>query len=155
MHGLRRWKRDCPPVIKSLQQRFDEKYKVDPVSGCWLWFGAQTRGYGQISVGEKMFYAHRISYELHVGPIPKGLCILHRCDTPACVNFEHLWPGTTQDNTADRIQKGRQHGAAKLTEQQVLGIRIATGTQWEIASRYGIGQSQVSGIKNRKSWAHI
>lgn len=149
-------------MAKTILQRFTEKYRVDP-SRCWLWLAYKNNsGYGRIRVDGRLQSAHRVSYELHVGPIPDGLCVLHTCDVCHCVNFDHLWVGTNADNSADKIAKGRgvwakgeQHGMAKLTEKQVLEIRATTGLYREIASQYGIDPSLVGHIKNRKSWAHL
>jgi hypothetical protein len=80
---------------------------------CWLWHGSVNNKYGIISLrqqkGEKniRIFAHRMSYILYVGPIPKGLHCLHTCDEPRCCNPSHLFLGTTKDNTQDMIQKGR------------------------------------------------
>lgn len=82
--------------------------KTDKTSGCWLWRGASVpRGYGVIYFNGRQTYTHRVSYELHVGPIPDGLFVLHRCDVPACVNPDHLFIGSAADNVADMMAKGR------------------------------------------------
>lgn len=90
---------------------FHEKYIVHPITNCWIWT-ASTRpsGYGQMGVGYKTCHAHRVSWKLHRGLIPKSLCVLHKCDTPACVNPEHLFLGTQKDNIQDAVKKGRLHG---------------------------------------------
>jgi len=80
-------------------------------SGCWIFAGARLpKGYGKIGVGsrgEGWMLAHRASYECFVGPVPEGMCVLHRCDNPSCVNPDHLFLGTKSDNTQDCIKKGR------------------------------------------------
>lgn len=145
---------------RSLLERFNEKYIISP-DGCWLWTASVgSWGYGQILVDGRPQGAHRISYKLHVGPIPKGLCVCHACDVRLCVNPDHFWLGTRADNQADMATKGRaakgvMNGQAKLTEFQVLEIRIATGTLREIAAQYGISDGQVSNIKTRKLWRHF
>jgi hypothetical protein len=82
--------------------------KVDKTTDCWLWTGGKHRqGYGQISIARKMALAHRVSYELEVGPIPPGMSVLHKCDVPGCVRPDHLFTGTQKDNMADCARKGR------------------------------------------------
>lgn len=94
-----------------LRERFESKYIPEPNSGCWLWTDSWTpAGYGIISLGGrrgKKTGAHRAAYELYVGPIPEGLDILHRCDTPCCVNPDHLYPGTDFQNRKDMVDRGR------------------------------------------------
>ena len=85
------------------------------VGECWIWQGWKDRcGYGctQFGCGRKsrvgkVKKAHRVSYEFYVGPIPKGMYVCHKCDTPACVNPEHLFLGSQKDNMADCSSKGR------------------------------------------------
>lgn len=75
---------------------------------CWEWIGLKNpSGYGEFRVDGIHWLAHRYSWWLHRGPIPDGLCVLHRCDFPPCVNPDHLWLGTRTDNHADMIRKGR------------------------------------------------
>lgn len=81
---------------------------VKKTDTCWLWARALTgEGYGNIWVNKKVVHSHRFSWELHNGPIPKGVLVLHRCDTPRCVRPDHLFLGSQMDNTHDCINKGR------------------------------------------------
>lgn len=88
--------------------RFHQKYIPEPNTGCWLWTDAPNRkGYGELVVGKKVLRAHRVSWFLHFGEIKEGLHVLHKCDTPACVNPCHLFLGTNSDNMIDKKLKGR------------------------------------------------
>ena len=91
--------------------------KVEKTESCWIWTGSQLRGYGQFWLGGKLHIAHRVSWVLHVGPIPFGLHALHKCDNPSCVNPEHLFLGTAKTNVHDMMDKGRhrnQHTINRL-----------------------------------------
>lgn len=88
-------------------------------NGCLLWTGSKNVwGYGQFRVGSRTdgtcrtVRAHRVAWEIANGPLPAGMCVLHTCDNPACVEPSHLWMGTHHDNALDRSQKGR-HGKSK------------------------------------------
>jgi len=131
-------------------------------NGCWGWNGpVNSKGYG--SVGD--WKAHRLSYELHFGPIPPGRHVCHRCDNPPCCNPDHLFAGTPQDNVRDCANKGRlirangvRVNTAKLTDDQVRAIReaYASGqTQVAIASAFDMSQPQVSVIVRRTGWKHV
>jgi len=137
---------------------------------CWLWTGATaTFGHGQFRVEGRLRLASRFSWELHRGPIPDGLCVLHNCpggDDPACVNPEHLWLGTKGDNNLDRDRKGRSvwpngeaHYRAGLNDEQVAEIRqrYAAGgiTHHQLADAYGSSKRAVGAIIRRQTWKHI
>lgn len=82
--------------------------KVDKSGSCWVWTGYRVQfGYGIITTAKRRERAHRVSYRLHVGPIPDGLLVLHKCDNPPCVNPDHLFLGTDLDNKEDCKRKGR------------------------------------------------
>jgi len=150
---------------KSLQERFDEKYIPVTESGCWLWTGATGgigEGYGKIWVNGGLSSAHRISYELHIGPIPDGLCCLHKCDVSFCVNPSHLFLGTNADNSMDMSKKGRcadtrgeLNGSAKLTDAEVISIRSDQRSERVIARDYEISSRSIGGIKRRERWSHL
>lgn len=130
--------------------------------GCWICVSHKdnARGYSKIRRNGKAILLHRYMYEKYVGLIPKGMCVLHHCDNPACNNPDHLFLGTHTDNMRDMCNKNRQargihHGSAKLTENQVREIFIAGGTRQAIAQEYGISRRQVSNIKNRKKWNYL
>lgn len=154
-------------MSKTLQERFNERYTPEPLSGCWLWTGAvDTCGYGLLYDPEagRTNRAHRIAWAIRRGAIPDGMHVLHKCDVRGCVNPDHLFLGAQAANMADMVSKGRQargslNGTAKLTEVQVLEIRNLYGkgvwTQGDLASMFGIVQKQVSYIVNRRTWKHV
>lgn len=150
------------------QSRFWSKVKIADGASCWEWIGSRDAcGYGVLFRSNhslpRMLKAHRLSWEIHNGPITDGLHVLHRCDNPPCVNPSHLWLGTQADNNRDRDAKGRcgakgghvadrrgaKNGNARLSDEQVAKIRErhASGeSQQRIADSIGCGQSQVSRI---------
>lgn len=100
----------------SPQERFDAAYIPEPNSGCWLWLRVLNKkddGYGTLRLNGICQSAHRVSWVLHRGTIPEGLWVLHRCDVPSCVNPDHLFLGTHQDNVDDKMRKGRHAQKAR------------------------------------------
>src|SRR5215469_3393240 len=144
----------CMRTIRPLAERFAEK--VRQCDGCHEWAGAimkggprTTGGYGQINVGGRATYAHRVAWELANGPIPKGAQVLHSCDNRRCVNVAHLRLGSFRDNMDDMLNRLRQphgprNGHATLTVKQVRAIREEKGDylgfQQDLARKYGITQ---------------
>jgi hypothetical protein len=144
----------------SLLERLLSKTAVDGKTGCWNWTASKRRdGYGNAWHDGKVRLAHRVSYELHHGEIPRGdghhgTCVLHKCDNRACVNPDHLFLGSQADNVADRDSKNRQ--ASKINRADVLSIRSAEGlTQQDLAGAFGISQTQVHRIRSGKKWKHV
>ena len=87
-------------------ERFYSRFQKG--AGCWNWTGSKNSwGYGCIRYNQKNDGAHRVAWILKYGKIPKGLCVLHRCDNPACVRPDHLFLGTQMDNMQDRKKKGK------------------------------------------------
>lgn len=148
--GLKRGGKTIPP----LRDRFDAKWIPEPNSGCWLWTAYLNMwGYGMIMCSGKLTLAHRLSWQLHRGDIPEGIRVLHHCDTPACVNPEHLFLGTDQDNARDMARKGRvQH---KLTREQVVAIKSDGRMYTEIAKDYNVAPTSIRDIKINRSWRHV
>lgn len=83
-------------------------------SGCHEWNGTRRNGYGRLSYRGKIYSAHRIAWELVNGPIPDGILLCHSCDNPPCCNIEHLWLGTSKDNSRDMSSKGRNFQQKKI-----------------------------------------
>jgi hypothetical protein len=150
--------------MQTLRDRFEAKYIPEPNTGCWLWTAVCTeKGYGKFRAdNRKIARAHRVSYELYIGDIPKGMFVCHKCDNPGCVNPDHLFIGTAADNTNDMMKKGRgvflkgeRHGRARFSEDDIVAIRADTRSQIEIAKEYGVHESTISHIKTRRTWSHV
>jgi len=104
----------CRKIKVPLKEFWNEKLKyitertIKTKSGCIEWTSYCGKwGYGQISISKKSLLVHRVIWEIFKGPIPEGFCVLHTCDNPPCCNIDHLFLGTHQDNTNDKISKGR------------------------------------------------
>ncbi len=93
---------------------------VDAKTGCWLWQrGLDRYGYARLTVAYKYRRAHRLAWLLFVGPIPKGLYVLHTCDVRHCINPQHLFLGTNLDNIRDMERKGRARRLERVAERSV------------------------------------
>ena len=157
----------------SIIDRFNLKTIIsENKNDCWIWTGSKYRnGYGYMQINYRRESVHRVSYTIYKGMIPDGLCVCHTCDNRLCVNPEHLFLGTYQDNENDKVSKGRQakgsknglagtkHWNSKLDEEKVRKIRelYASGKylQREIGEMFGIRDSLVSRIVTRARWAWL
>lgn len=101
------------PIVTP-EERFMSRVEPEPNTGCWLWTGpSNSKGYGKTTHGfmpsgaGRIVLAHRMAWIIRFGSIPDGLCVLHRCDNPPCVNTDHLFLGTQGDNSTDKARKCR------------------------------------------------
>jgi len=143
----------------SIKDRILANVRVTP--SCWEWIAGKCEGYGCLSIGNRTRLAHRIAHELFIGPIPKGLCVLHRCDNRGCVNPKHLFLGTKGDNARDAKEKGRNtrgqiHGSAKLSNDQARKIKtelLPSGmSKSDIARTFGISRRMIRFIEIGHKW---
>lgn len=121
-------------------------------------------GYGVMRVGRTTMLAHRVAWMRERGEIPNGLCVLHRCDNPSCINVEHLFLGTRRDNNLDCMSKGRRpppagerNSGAKIHAEIVARIRALKGqmSQRAIGRMFGLKDSQMSRIMRGQSWKQV
>lgn len=139
--------------------------RVKKNTKCWIWMGVvHPGGYGQFWYKNAWMYAHRVSYILFIGNIPKNMCVLHTCDVPRCINPKHLWLGTRTDNNRDRAKKGRSfclrgslNGNSRLTTKQVKTIRktYRRGNGQILAKRFGVDQSTIHYVVKKKLWGWL
>lgn len=158
--------------LRSLTDRFWEKVDRRGPDDCWEWTASRDKpGYGRLGTGRRSnkgnveTMAHRISYQIHHGPIPDNLLVLHKCDNPPCVNPKHLFLGTQLENVQDMIAKGRQKTSngdtdphAKLDKSKVVIIREMVQRRVpyiQIAQDFHISVSLIEKIVSRRVWKHI
>lgn len=145
--------------------------KVRKTHACWVWTAARFSGrngkpkYGMFAVDKVPVKAHRFSYEMHFGPIPEGMHVLHKCDNYACVRPDHLWLGTPLLNNQDMVRKGRAVYAPRpageasvhhvLSERQVRAIRKSSLSQRALASVYGVGKTTIHHVLKHDTWKRV
>ncbi len=135
---------------ESLEDRFWQQFTKkgeNKEKGCWEWTGTiVSNGYPRLKKDGKGVAAHRLSYEIHNGPIPEGVVICHTCDVKHCVNPAHLFLGTQKDNMQDMASKGR-HRSQKIhpDQYQIIEDAVAMGeTKASVARRYGVKGSTIT-----------
>lgn len=146
--------------IQKIHERFHEKYTIDKVTGCWLWNKTfNSFGYGRFKLykdGKKIrVMAHRLSWHIHHGRIPKGLLVLHKCDVPRCVNPDHLFLGNHKANRDDAVSKNRcnPRGGLKVTDAQVAelkSMRKQGHKVTDLAKLFSISYTHCSRIVNNR-----
>lgn len=128
-------------------------------NGCWIWERGKNRfGYGWATITRKQMLAHRISWEIFNGKIESGKCVLHTCDIPSCVNPDHLFFGTRNDNNKDAAKKGRTNKpkgnryAAKLNKYEIKIIRenVEKFTHQKLSEIFKVSRPTITNIINRK-----
>jgi hypothetical protein len=140
--------------------------RVNKTDTCWLWTGqTDSNGYGDYAALKPFRYkAHRFSYLLAHGSIPKGAVIRHACDNPPCVRPDHLIAGTQGDNTRDRDERnrtarGERQGSAKLTDEgvrQAKALRAGSGLTYEVLGHmFGVDRQVISKAIRGLTWSHV
>ncbi len=154
---------------KTLKDRILEKTEIK-INGCWIWKGAKSGSpsknirYGYINIDGKARRVHRVFYELYYNADIKGKTLMHSCDNPSCINPEHIFVGTPQDNMDDMINKGRDRhprgeaNKSKLNEKDIFEIkemREQGETFVAIAKEFDISATHARNIVNNKKWKHV
>lgn len=139
--------------------------KIKKTKGCWHWLAAKDpNGYGQFNYNGVVLPAHKVSYIIHKGEVPKGMVLLHKCDNRYCVNPDHLEIGTQAENMADMVAKGRScrgtaHRDAKLCPKRVRKARkmyeSGKHTITAIAEYFGVTRSPMARAIRGESWGHV
>lgn len=159
---------------------FQRRVEISLVSGCWNWKGLKSRfGYGVIGKSPyirtgKKTYTHQLSWMIYNGEIPDGMFVCHHCDNPACVNPDHLFLGTPQDNVDDKMRKGRhktrvhygkshpQHGTnskfhklSDLDVQEIRKLKKDGSTLRFIANKFGVAHGTINSIIQGRKWSWL
>jgi len=154
-------------AILRLKKNLEQKSRKNIETGCIEWTGFYVKhfGYGAVGFKGRQMRAHRASWLVYKGEIPKGKLVCHKCDNPKCINVDHLFLGTYKENMEDMLRKkrgvfvnGEKQGSCKLNEKQVLEIRLqkSQGLSYKsLANMYGVAVSNIFSIIHRKTWKHI
>ena len=155
-----------PKLTRKIKERFWMKVTVTSPIECWLWTGClDSYGYGLFGINKKLYKSNRVSYQLHFGALSTKMYVLHKCDTPACVNPNHLFLGTQKDNVKDMMIKNRGNRAkgeavntCKLNKYQVLKIKklFKSGISgYKLARLYKVSHPAIYAILRNRSWKHL
>ena len=148
-------------------ERFLKRVQTDDPDKCWNWLGSSNKKgwHGQWrnqSGGIEL--AHRAAWRLMKGSIPQGMCVLHHCDNPVCVNPTHLFLGSQSDNCKDMWAKGRarpktnygeKHGMSKLNSEKVLEIRSSNLSNKELGEKFSVSSTTICDVRKRRIWKHL
>ncbi len=149
--------------IEQMREKLELNSMPITECGCWIWMKSTCDcGYGTCSWNGKIFKTHRISWRVHRGEIPFGMHVLHRCDLPPCINPDHLFLGTHQENMRDKKEKkrsasvlGTKNPRAILTQEDVFEIFHSTGPAANIAAKFNVNRGTVYSIRNGHNWRHL
>ncbi len=154
--------------IDRFWSRVDRTPGHGPKGDCWVWTGGRNgkrRRYGSLCVDGKSELVHRVSFAIHFGSIPSGMCVCHHCDNTVCVNPQHLFAGTQADNMQDCARKhracgpfGEENGRAKLTETDVRRIRellFAGFSMNSLGRMFGVSCPTINAIRDGICWRQV
>lgn len=149
----------------ALQQFIERRSMPVTECGCWIWLGTlNPKGYGIVKFADETFRAHRLSWLVHRGEIPNSLFVLHQCDTPSCVNPDHLFLGDHRENMRDMARKGRSAGAkngrcapapAKLSVDQVQLVLRSNASNRELAHKFKVAKNTIGDIRRGRTWRTV
>ena len=152
--------------MNSLIERFEKH--ITKTDNCWLWKGAKKgQNYGSFSINGKDYRAHRIAYKLYINDYDQSLNVLHSCDHTLCVNPDHLFLGTHQENMNDKVNKNRQAKMPgelcpthKLTEKEVIEIiknfeNKYRGMFSNLSKQYNVSSSTIECIYHKRTWTYL
>jgi hypothetical protein len=171
MHYMRYWKHgDVNTVVKDiasstdmavLRIRFESKFAINDVSGCWVWHGTTKKPFmkypyanGVFTVATKKITAHRFAYKLYIGEIEDGLHVLHKCNNSLCVNPEHLYVGTHTDNMRDMAISCRAY-QRKLSNQEIIDIYHSRLGSSVLAKKYEVDRCTIKRIRSGAAHKHL